>query len=62
MKPEGVTIYMTKRYEFSKQDGFTNKKIGRRLIPEIGWGNYLYDRAVWIPKTGGFIYKKKVTD
>ena len=43
LKQDEATIYMTRRYEFLKQDEFTNKKTGQRLIPETGWGNYLYD-------------------
>ena len=53
---------MTKRYEFLKQDEFTNTKVGHKLIPETWQGNYLYDQAVWIPETGRVYQWKQIID
>ena len=41
-----------------KWKGLTIKNMSR-LIPEIGRGNYQYDQAVWIPKTGQ-VYQTKI--
>ena len=49
---------MTRRYELPKQDGFTNKKTGRRLIPKIGWKTICMTRWYEISKKDEFTNKK----